>query len=292
MVTRALVLSGGGPVGIAWETGLAAGLARGGVRLSDADFTIGTSAGSFVGAQLAGGRDPETLVAAQLARSSGARPAPENAAPPADMTPLMQHMMKLYTSDDPEQARRDVGAFALAAKTMDEEAFIRTFGHMQDAWPAKRYACTAVDTATGEFQVWDNDGGVPLPRAVASSCSVPGVYPPITINGKRYMDGGMRSGTNADLAKGYDRVLVVLVRGRPLPNAPINMAEAAQARLDREFGVLRESGSQVETIVPDEATMDAMGANLMNFAVRGPVVEAGVAQGKREAERLAAFWSS
>ncbi len=291
MPTRALVLGGGGPVGIAWETGLAAGLAQAGLELRDADFIVGTSAGSFVGAQLASGRDPQSLVAAQLARAGGSRPAPENSAPAADLTPLMQHMMKLYTSHDPEQARRDVGAFSLQAKTIDEEAFIRTFGHMNDAWPAKRYACTAVDTATGAFQVWDNDSNVTLPRAVASSCSVPGIYPPITINGKRYMDGGMRSGTNADLAKGYERVIVVIVRGRPVAGAEA-MAELAEKRLEGEFAAIRESGGQVETIVPDEATVAAMGANLMNFAVRGPVVEAGVAQGKREAARLSAFWKA
>jgi NTE family protein len=107
------------------------------------------------------------------------------------------------------------------------------------------------------------------------------------------MDGGMRSGTNADMAKGYDRVLVVIVRGRPVAGeAAAAMAAAGQARLDREFAVLRESGSTVETITPDDATMDAMGANLMNFAVRGPVVEAGLAQGKREAARLASFWKA
>ena len=39
-MSRALVLSGGGPVGIAWETGLIAGLAEGGVDLSSADFIV------------------------------------------------------------------------------------------------------------------------------------------------------------------------------------------------------------------------------------------------------------
>ena len=37
----------------------------------------------------------------------------------------------------------------------------------------------------------------------------PGVYPPVTIDGRRYVDGGMRSATNADLAAGYDRVVVL-----------------------------------------------------------------------------------
>ena len=74
MTTKALVLGGGGPVGIAWETGLLAGLAEGGIDLSHADYILGTSAGAFVGAQLAMGRSPAKLVATILARGKD-RPA-------------------------------------------------------------------------------------------------------------------------------------------------------------------------------------------------------------------------
>jgi ABC-type sugar transport system substrate-binding protein len=56
-MSRALVLGGGGPVGIAWECGLLAGLAQAGVDLGTADFILGTSAGSFVGARLAMGAE-------------------------------------------------------------------------------------------------------------------------------------------------------------------------------------------------------------------------------------------
>jgi NTE family protein len=295
MPSRALVLSGGGPVGIAWESGIAAGMAQAGVHLGEADFTLGTSAGSFVGAQLASGRDPQSLVAAQLARAEGGtRAAPENRAPAPDLQELMKHMASIYTSDaPPEETRRAIGKFALAAKTLDEDGFIRTFGHLSADWPTKPYACTAVDTESGEFQIWDNDSGVPLDRAIASSCSVPGIYPPITINGKRYMDGGMRSGTNADLAKGYDRVLVVIVRagaGAAAPAGPVNMAERQQQRLEAELKVLTDSGSAVEILVPDTEAVAAMGVNLMSFATRGAVVEAGIRQGKLEAERLREFW--
>jgi NTE family protein len=297
MPTRALVLSGGGPIGIAWESGIAAGMAEAGVFLGEADYTLGTSAGSFVGAQLASGRDPRSLVAAQLARAqgSGERSAPENCAPAPDLTSLMNQMMKLYTSDGPpEQARIEIGKFSLNANTMSEDAFIKTFGHMPEEWPSRAFACTAVDTATGEFQVWDNDSGVPLPRAVASSCSVPGVYPPITINGKRYMDGGMRSGTNADFARGYDRVLVVIVRAGAASAAPAggpNMAEISQKRLDAELKVLTDSGSAVELLVPDADSAAAMGVNLMSFSARADTVQAGIAQGRIEAERLREFWA-
>lgn len=296
MPTRAVVLSGGGPVGIAWESALAAGLAGEGLDLREADFFVGTSAGSFVGAQLALGREPESLVAAQMARAEGgAKAAAENSEPAPDLTGLMAVMAKLYTSDAPaEELRREVGAYSLAATTIDEDAFIKTFGYLPDAWPERRYACTAVDTTTGEFQVWDNGSGVSLRRAIASSCSVPGIYPPITINGKRYMDGGMRSGTNADVAKGYDRVLVISVRyrpGAPVPAGRERMAEASRMRFEEELAVLRDGGSQVEVLAPDDESAAAMGVNLMAFSARAGASAAGLRQGKLEVARLRSFWT-
>ena len=56
-MTRALVLGGGGPVGIGWEAGLLVGLARNGLDLRKADAVVGTSAGSVVGFTLASGGD-------------------------------------------------------------------------------------------------------------------------------------------------------------------------------------------------------------------------------------------
>ena len=70
-------------------------------------------------------------------------------------------------------------------------------------WP-KRFACTAVDATSGEFKVWREEDGVDLARAIASSCSVPGIYPAIAINDRMWMDGGMRSGTNVDVAAGHE----------------------------------------------------------------------------------------
>src|SRR5256885_17260994 len=62
-MSRALVLGGGGPVGIGWEAGLLAGLADTGVVLGHADLVVGTSAGSVVGAQLTSGRTLADVVA-------------------------------------------------------------------------------------------------------------------------------------------------------------------------------------------------------------------------------------
>ncbi len=70
MPKRALVLGGGGAVGVAWESGLLAGLAEAGLDLSGADFILGTSAGSVVGSQLAMGRDATALAAPVLKESA------------------------------------------------------------------------------------------------------------------------------------------------------------------------------------------------------------------------------
>lgn len=72
-MTRALVLGGGGPVGIAWESGLVAGLAEEGIDAGQADLIVGTSAGSAVGAQLAMGRTPQQMYASVAADAGSTR---------------------------------------------------------------------------------------------------------------------------------------------------------------------------------------------------------------------------
>jgi NTE family protein len=292
MTTRALVLGGGGPVGIAWESGLIAGFARGGVDLGQADFTMGTSAGSFVGARLAMGADAASLAAPILAEA--ARPPREGSGrAPADLSKLMSLMAEAQGGlRNPAAARADIGAYALAADTMGEADFIASFGHSfadlpENAWPERGFACTAVDAETGAFQFWTRDSGVGVTRAVASSCSVPGVYPPVTLGGRRYIDGGMRSSTNADMAAGYDLVVVVAVR---LGAAGGAMMERIAARFDDEIESLKEGGSTVVTIVPDDASIEAFGPNLMDFRRRADAARAGLAQGEAHAVDLKELW--
>jgi NTE family protein len=295
MTTRALVLGGGGPVGIAWESGLIAGFARGGVDLGRADFTMGTSAGSFVGARLAMGADAATLADPILAEA--ARPASPGRTgagrAPADLSKLMSLMGEAQGGlRNPAAARADIGAYALAAETMSEADFIASFGHSfaglpDNAWPERGFACTAVDAETGGFQFWTKDSGVGVTRAVASSCSVPGIYPPVTLGGRRYIDGGMRSSTNADMAAGYDLVIVVAVR---LGAAGGAMMERIAARFDDEIESLKEGGSSVVTIVPDDASIEAFGPNLMDFRRRADAARAGLAQGEAHAVDLKDLW--
>lgn len=296
-MSRALVLGGGGPVGIAWESGLLNGLADSGVDVSTADFIMGTSAGSFVGARLAMGVDPRTFaepfINAAIGEKSPDRPA-RPSAPPADLTGLMKLMADAQSGAIPaDEAMKALGKYSRDAKTMAEDDFVASFGAnfaglSEDFWPSRPYACTAVDTESGEFKLWNADAKVGLKRAVSSSCSVPGVYPPVTINGRRYMDGGMRSGTNADLAKGYDKVLVVIVRAGAAAGP---QAERMRARVDAELKVLTDAGAKVEAIGPDEGSIAAMGVNLMDFRKRPTAAAAGLAQGRAQAAALKAFWS-
>jgi NTE family protein len=283
-------------VGVAWETGLAAGLEQEGVRLADANLFIGTSAGSIVGAQLAAGRSPAEMLKTQ---HEIARPERAGEQPPtpsaADMAALMQQFMKLYTSDaPPQQLRAEIGAFALSAPgARSEEEWLEGFRRGEvfagDQWPARKFVCTAVDAHDGRFVTWDASSGVPLFRAIASSCCVPGIVAPVTIDGRRYIDGGVRSATNADLAKGYDRVLVVSVT-MGMETAIPAMAERAKKRLEAELAPIRDAGGQIELIAPNAESRAAFGSNLMDFGRRGPCAEAGARQGRLEAARLRDFW--
>ena len=190
MTQRALVLGGGGIVGIAWEAGVIAGLAERGVRLAQADEVIGTSAGSLVGAWLAGGRD----FAAIAADAGGAPGRRRERRPPrprsGDPRPHLPHLDG-FESVGPEQAR-ELGALALAAPTPPEDRSVAWFARelANASWPA-RLRVTAVDAESGELRVFDAKSDVPLERAVAASCCVPGIFAPVSIEGRRYVDGGV-----------------------------------------------------------------------------------------------------
>jgi NTE family protein len=162
------------------------GLAAAGVDLTGADLVVGTSAGSVVGAQVAAGCDLEEMYAAQLAGSSSEIPARQR------LSTLLRWGWAAVSQRDAQKARARIGAMALTARTVPEaqrRAVIESRMPVRQ-WPQRRLLVTAVDAASGEFVVFDRDSGVDVVDAVAASCAVPGVWPPVTIRGRRYVDGG------------------------------------------------------------------------------------------------------
>jgi NTE family protein len=283
LTTRALVLGGGGVAGIAWETGVLAGLAESGVDVLNADLVIGTSAGSMVAAQVTSGTPLAQLLARQI------EPAAQTTelTPTQDIPAVMARFIEVLSGGgDPADLRRRMGELALSTDTVPEEArrAVMVARLPVHEWPQRAVQITAVDTATGDPVVFDRESGVSLVDAVGASCSVPGVWPPVTINGRRYMDGGMRSAENADLAGGYDKVLVLQVIRMP-EESPWGGALAGQV------AELREAGSAVHVLAADDASVAAFGTNLLDPAVRTPSGLAGLAQGKAEADAVKAFWA-
>ena len=283
---RALVLSGGGPLAVAWECGLIAGLAESGVRIADADFILGTSAGAIVGAQLAGGRDPAAIVATILDEARGNAPPGAQPFDPVAVAKLPE-LFALAQSrpDDPASARAEVGAYALAQPTESEEASAARFAGLigMREWPDRGFGCAVVDALDGSSHVLTRDCGASLPQAVAASCSLPGISPPITIGGRAYIDGGFASAANVDLVEGYDEMLIA-VFGSPGPRR-----ERIAARLEPQIARLRETGVRVLVLWPDAACASAIGEQTMDVRRRPDVVRAGLAQGRSEAAQVAAF---
>jgi len=280
---RALVLSGGGPLAVAWESGLIAGLAEAGVAAADADFILGTSAGAIVGAQLTTGSTPAALAAAILEEETGVPPPGARHYDPAAVASLPALFAKALAPGNRKAARAEVGAQALAAQTPAEaEELARVSFMLRGAdWSDRGFGCVAVDAEDGQVRVLTRDSGGSLAQAVAASCSLPGISPPITIQGRRYMDGGFGSVANADLVEGYDTVMVLCFR----PAGPAG--ERMAARLDEQVAQLRAAGARVDVIFPDPATQAAIGANTMDVRRRPEVVRLGIAQGKTASERLA-----
>lgn len=274
---HALVLGGGGVAGIAWEIGLLAGLE--GIGLREADLVVGTSAGSAVAAQLVSGLPMDELLARQ---TDPAKQAPEI---PAVVDPEKMAAIFAYDQENPpdrDALRQQIGRIALLTETVSEAARreVITARVPVDKWPDEReLLIVAVDANTGEERVFGRDSGVSLVDAVAASCAVPGIWPPVTIGDSRYVDGGVRSAENADLAFGEDVVLVLQAMEMP---GVTDLAEQAEA--------LRAQGSTVLIVKPDEDVLAAMGTNPLDPTVRTPVAEAGRRQGAKLAEEIAAFW--
>jgi NTE family protein len=264
----------------------------------DCDAYIGTSAGSIVAAMLCAGVDPRSGLGklpeqpAVLATDGGT--------PPSHTVPLLQAPASLAAAAAGPLASIVLRSTAPGGRLLRRAALSgvprgrrsladlgRTIEKSEARWDG-RLQVSAVELESGRRVMFDGSGDpqVTVAEAVQASCAIPGVFRPLDVDGRSYVDGGAWSPTNmdcADVGRGT-RVLCLnptgsLRRGRSTPFGVLVAFSRAAAAI--EAAALRRRGAEVTVISPDRASVSAIGPNLMNPAPRAQVVAAGLAQGRR-----------
>jgi NTE family protein len=277
VTARALILGGGGVTGVGWELGILLGLYESGLDLTTADLVVGSSAGSVVGAQITTVDSVESLYQRQLDGYGSEIAARLSLATAAKLG------LAALRSRDEQRALANIGAMALTAHTTGEAERRATIaGRLPvHTWPDRRLLVTAVAADTGEFVGFDRESGVDLVDAVAASCAVPGVWPAVTIDGRRYFDGGVRSPANVDLAAGYDRVVVI---------APTTTSLHRHATPAAQIAALPPA-TRTLLITPDDAAKKAIGRNVLDPSRRAPAAKAGRRQALDLIAQVNLVWS-
>ena len=275
------MLAGGGLAGIGWETGILRGIAdeapETAKALLDLDVLVGTSAGSTVAAQLGSGLGLDVLFDRQTAPSS------TELNPDVGIDEITELFVTAMLTPNTITAEKlqTIGAVALSTQTVTEAVRRNVIAQRLPSheWPDRVLRISAIDTATGELVGFDRSSGVGLVDAVAASCAVPGVWPPVTIGEHRYMDGGVGSSVNMALADDCDVAVVLVPSGRSTPS-PFGggAAEEVDAFGGSAFGVFA-----------DDESIAAFGPNPLDPACRKPSALAGREQGRRIADAVTDF---
>ncbi len=281
--TRALVLAGGGYGASAWEIGLITGMADAGVDVRNADLLVGTSAGARVALHLASGVALEEIYQRRIRPDSQ----PAERPPMIDWIKVRAEIARVKQAGGSQtEILRRLGALALATavgKGSDRRQTVAGQLPVQ-TWPEQRVVIAVVNAETGERCVFDRNSGIDLVDAVIASTAFLG-WPPALFRGHHYIDGGFYSSDNADLAAGFDRVMVVALQAGPA------FPSMSLVSLDTAVSALRRGGAQVDIIHPDEEAADALSSGgLMNPAISAPAAAAGRSQGRRIAEATSSFW--
>lgn len=260
--------------GIADESPAAARL------LLDSDVLVGTSAGSAVAAQVSSGHPLEELFARQVAETSA------EIDPGVDIEAITELFLAALDDsntlgDNKIQQMQRIGAVALATETVPEPVRRDVIAQRLPShhWPDRELRLTAIDTATGELVILDRDSGVGLVDAVAASCAVPGAWPPVTIAGRRYMDGGIASPVNLGVASDCDVAVILVPAGVDAPS-PFGAGPAAE--------IAAFAGAAFSAFADDDS-LAAFGPNPLDPRCRVSSAKAGREQGRREAQAVARF---
>jgi len=279
------VLGAGGVVGGAWLAGALRALRDvTGWQPQRADVMLGTSAGAVFAALLGAGIGPERLFA------SAAK------APDGDEDLLAELLLDSAYRPPRRWPRLVPGSLGLAYRALRERAFVRLLCGLLPRGPVATTAIEAVvervvpagwaphpacwvvacDYGTGRPTVFGRPGAPtpPLARGVAASCAIPGLFTPVGIDGRWYVDGGLRSMSNADLLEGQRLDVVVALnpmsaRSRARARSPLDRMMAAMrawstARIDAELARLRRRGARILLLEPTAEDLAAMGSRTMD----------------------------
>ncbi|MBJ7521805.1 MAG: patatin-like phospholipase family protein [Solirubrobacteraceae bacterium] len=287
-----LVLGAGGTLGIAWTQGLLAGLEDAtGLDFRRTESLIGTSAGAFVAASLVGGRRPTRPGDREKAAPL---PAPRRAAPlrllggPARYAAALAAPWAtpaLGVSRPGGTLMRAAALRVLPAGTGDHDDLQELVRRRGAQWDGRLRVC-AVDRRTGRRVVFGAPGApkADVAEAVAASCTVPWIHQPVRIGGREYVDGGVWSVTNLDVAPAGEGTRVLCLNptaslqiARTSPYAALRAAATAMTGL--EALTLRSRGARVQIVGPVPEVARAMGADLMDERRRPAVLAGAYEQG-------------
>lgn len=288
-----LVLGGGGSVGSAYIAGVLKGLEEAGLDAGSAGLVVGTSAGAFVGARIRLGDRPDQFLELANATPHVGREA--------------SHYQPAWDSPS-ELARRLVGAGGVVARSIlraplplpserlsqqfppglfrvrDQAAVARL---LPEEWPEKPIWSVAVDLGTSRRVALGSRPEhlrLPFRDAIMASCSVPGFYEPIRMNGTLYVDGGVRSTTHLDLAirHGCTKVLCIVpmgYEGRTPPNMPHQiLRNSAMRGVRRELNRVGNRVDDVMLIQPPIEDLEVHGSNVLRATGNQAVFERAYAQ--------------
>jgi NTE family protein len=284
---QALVLGGGGFLGIAWESGILRALLDAGWTRDAFDAVVGTSAGAIIGTRFLAGHDLVARPGAPEGTGSGKS---EVAIDPSTLDiGALGRVFQIWGATDrtTPAIAAEIGAVARGLYRDKEAAWVAGIGRAvgANAWPGTTLRISAVDTASGERRLFDRASGVDLARAIACSSAVPGIFPSVTIDGRLYMDGQVHSSTHAD-ALAADRPARVIV----LMPTNVHTAQAigshAERALAAELTTLRAAGTEVIVRTPTAEDAQRTGANLMDAAKAPDAFQVGLDTGRALAQEL------
>jgi NTE family protein len=286
-VDRGLCLGGGGLFFVAWQVAYLQTLAALGLRFDNSDRVVGTSAGSMVASALTGGKlkrlHSEISVLSKV-------PALVSALAPATvLRPSQNRALDLFlrATDGEPATVQAIGHAALAAVTPTPATMRRNISLVLGAgrWTSEALHITGVDAYTGERCVVSHESRTTIPRAVAASSAVPGVFAPQPIADRKLMDGGVSgTGTHLDLLGGSKRVLILaLTDGSELTEG---MMTSNPGDGQKELKSLEASGASVVLRTPAEVDL----LELMSPAVVPKALAMGARQASADIGQLSTFW--